>query len=116
MACSSKSREAIDRGNSGPEASDLILQVLSWTFDQGGAASAFTELHNFCVTNGTPYTAYYRAFRIVVEGDVQRARVSARVGAGTGDCASQRKRDAFAVRAQNIPKKAGNSCSAFGFG
>ena len=88
MACSARSREAIDRGDSGPKAFDLILQVLSRTLDHGGAASAFTELHNFCVTNGTPYTDYYRAFRIVVKRDVQRARIGARVKAGTGDCAS----------------------------
>ena len=60
--------QAIKRGDSGPAAFDLLLQVLSRQFDNGDAASALSELHNFGAPNGTPYAAYYRAFRLVVSG------------------------------------------------
>ena len=59
---------AINRGDSGPAAVDLLLQVPSRQFDNGDAASALSELHNFGVPNGTPCAAYYRAFRLVVSG------------------------------------------------
>ena len=59
---------AIKRGGSGRTAFDLLLQVLSRQFDNGDAASALSEDQNLGVPNGTPYAAYYRAFRLVVWG------------------------------------------------
>ena len=51
--------------------------MLSRQFDNGDAASSLSELHNFGVPNGTPYAAYYRAFRLVVSGDKGRERALA---------------------------------------
>ena len=45
---------------------DLLLQVLSREFDHGDAASAFSEVQNVGVPNGTPFATYCRAFRRVV--------------------------------------------------
>ena len=59
---------AIGRGNFGPAAFDLLLQVLSRKCDNGDAGSALSELHSFGVPNGSPCAAYYRAFRMVVSG------------------------------------------------
>ena len=42
---------AIKRGDSGPVAFDLLLQVLSRQFDNGDAASALGVLHNFGMPN-----------------------------------------------------------------
>ena len=59
---------ALDRKETGPAAFELLLQLLSRQFDHGDAASALRDLQSFGVPNGTPYSAYYRAFRMVVSG------------------------------------------------
>ena len=59
---------AIERGDSGPAGFELLLPVLSRQFDNGDAASALSELHNFGVPNGTLSAAYYGTIRLVVSG------------------------------------------------
>ena len=74
--------------------------MLSRQFDHGDPASALTELHNFGAPNGTPYAAYYRAFQLVVSGVTGNERALAPgLGAGTGECASKRKRAVSAAHA-----------------
>ena len=57
---------AIKREYSCPAAFDLLPQVLSRQFDNGDAAPALRELHNFGVPNGTTSAACYRSFRLDV--------------------------------------------------
>ena len=68
---------AIERGDSGPAAFELLLPVLSRQFDNGDAVSALSELHICGVTNGTLSAAYYGAFLLVVSGVIRSERASA---------------------------------------
>lgn len=59
---------ALERGDSGPVEFDLLLQLGRRQSGRGGTTSARSESLHFCISNGTPYWVYYRAFQIVLSG------------------------------------------------
>ena len=68
---------ALDQGSSGPDAFKLLLRRLAEQFDQGDSQESFLRLQNFGVSDGTPFSDYLRAFRLLVSSVTGSERVLA---------------------------------------
>ena len=59
-------RRELDQGSSGPSAFRLLLRLLADQFDSGDNQESFLRLQSFGVSDGTPFSTYLRAFRLLV--------------------------------------------------
>lgn len=77
----SRVMRAVERGDSGPAIFNLLPQFLNRQFDHRDAASALSALQDYRVPSGTPYSACYRAFRIV-DLEVTGSKLALALGMG----------------------------------
>ena len=52
-------------GVSGAETFRRLLRLISSHFDRGDWKASFNRLHNFGVSNGTPFSDFFLAFQVV---------------------------------------------------
>ncbi|CAN0443107.1 unnamed protein product, partial [Laminaria digitata] len=61
-----KVKRSLDDHASGPEVFNQLLRLIGGHFDQGDGNASFNRLQTFGVSNGTPFSDFFRAFRVVV--------------------------------------------------
>ena len=57
---------SLDAHSSGPEAFNQLLWLISSHFDHGDGTASYHRLQTFGVANGTPFSDFFRSFRVVV--------------------------------------------------
>ena len=57
---------SLDAHASGPEAFNQLLWLISSNFDHGDKTASYHRLQTFGVANGTPFSDFFRSFRVVV--------------------------------------------------
>ena len=74
-------KRALNTGVSGPETFNRLLQLISSHFDHSDGNASFNRPQKVRVPKGTPFSVFFRAFRVVVSSVTDSEHVDS---TGTG--------------------------------